>query len=157
MEQNKEKIKKEYATMEDFKNNFEISDKLFQNLMDFAHKEGVKDTVDFQFSKRMERFVKDKAGELDSLYHSLEDMNKNEQYKEMITKYITDSFNETMRLRNINKADEFIKDLLKYEIARNLFSYGEARQIFLMKDEGFLKAMEVISNDKIFKRFNVDY
>jgi carboxyl-terminal processing protease len=157
MEQNKEQIKSKYATMEDFKNNFEISDKLFQDLMEYAHKEGIKDTIAFQFSKRMERFVKDKAGELDSLYNSLEDLNKNEQYKEMLTKYVTESFNESMRLRNINKADEFIKDALKYEIARNLFSYGEARQIFLMKDEGFLKAMEVISNDKIFKRFNVEY
>jgi hypothetical protein len=61
-----------------------------------------------------------------------------------------------MRLRNLNKANEFIKDALKYEIARNLFSYGEARQIFLMKDDGFLKALEVISNDKIFKKFNVE-
>jgi carboxyl-terminal processing protease len=156
MEKNRERLKSAYATMEDFKNNFEISDKLFQELMDFAHKEDVKDTVAFLFSKRLERFVKDKATELDSLYHSLEDLQNNEQYKEMLTKYITESFNESMRLRNINKANEFIKDALKYEIARNLFSYGEARQIFLMTDDGFLKALEVINNDKIFKRFNLD-
>ncbi|MDR2970408.1 MAG: S41 family peptidase [Bacteroidales bacterium] len=157
MENNKELLKEKYVSMEDFKNNFKISETLFQELMDYAHKEGVKDTVDFQFSKRIEWFVKDKAGELDSLYNSLDDLNNNEQYKDMITKYVTNSFNESMRFRNIIKADSFIKDALKYEIARNLFSYGEARQIFLMTDEGFLKALEVISNDKVFKRFNVDY
>ncbi|MCL1851278.1 MAG: S41 family peptidase [Bacteroidetes bacterium] len=156
MEQNREQLKAKYATMEDFKNNFEVSEQLFQELMDYTHKEGVKDVIEFQFSKRLEGFVKDKASSLDSLYNSLEDLNTNEQFKEMLTKYITESFNESMRLRNLNKANEFIKDALKYEIARNLFSYGEARQIFLMKDDGFLKALEVISNDKIFKKFNVE-
>jgi carboxyl-terminal processing protease len=156
MEQNREQIKTKYASMEDFKNNFEVSEQLFQELMDYTHKEGVKDVIEFQFSKRLEKFVKDKASSLDSLYNSLEDLNTNEQFKEMLTKYVTESFNESMRLRNLNKANEFIKDALKYEIARNLFSYGEARQIFLMKDEGFLKALEVISNDKIFKKFNVE-
>ena len=157
MEKNREQLKTQFATMEDFKNKFTISEQLFQELMDFAHKENVKDTIAFQFSKRLEWFVKDKAGTLDSLYTSLEDMENNEQYKKMLADYITESFNESMRLRNLNKANEFIKDALQYEIARNLFNYGEARQIFLMKDDGFLKALGVINDDKIFKKYNVDY
>jgi len=156
MERNRELLKAQFATMEEFKNNFEISDQLFQELMDYAHKEGVKDTVDFQFSKRVEHFAKTKAAALDSLYSSLESLNNDDHFLEMLTQYVTESFNESMRLRNFNKVNEFIKDALKYEIARNLFSYGEARQIFLMNDDGFLKALEVINNDKIFKRFKVD-
>lgn len=149
-------MKAKYASMEDFKNNFVISNDLFQELMDYAHKEGVKDSVAFQLSKRMEGFVKDKATELDSLFHSLNDLKQNEQLQEILIKYVTESFNESLRLRNLSKANDFIKDALKYEMARNLFTYGEARQIFLTKDEGFLKALEVINNDKIFKKFNVD-
>jgi len=155
MEKNKDLFKSQYATMEEFRNDFEISDQLFQELMDYAHSEGVKDSVVFQFSKRAEQFMKEKAKELDSLYLSLDDL-KNMQLQEMLTKYVTESYNESMRLRNLNKANEFIKDALKYEIARSIFSHGEARQIFLMTDEGFIKAMEVINNDKIFKRFNVE-
>jgi len=157
METNKVAYQAKYATMEDFKNRFEISEALFQDLMNYAHKEGIKDSIPFQFSKRAELFVKNKAAELDSLYHSLEDLQKNTQYQKMLIEFVTESFNESMRLRNVNKANDFIKDALKYEIARNLFSYGEARQIFLMKDDYFLKALEVINNDKIFKRFNVEH
>jgi len=157
MEQNRELLKEKYPNMEDFKNNFKISDEFYQELMDYAHKEGVKDTVAFQFSQRVQLFIKAKATELDSLFRSLNDLQTSEPFHEMLTKYVTDSFNESMRLRNINKAKEFIKDALKYEMARNLFSYGEARQIFLTKDEEFVKALEVINNDKIFKRFNVEY
>jgi hypothetical protein len=157
MEKNREILKTQYASMEDFKNNFKVSDALFQELMDYAHKEGVKDTIAFQFSLRAQQFFKEKATELDSLYNAPEDLKTTNQFNEMLTKYVIDSFHESMRLRNINKANNFIKDGLKYEIARNLFSYGDARQIFLMTDEEFVKALEVINNDKIFKKFNVDY
>jgi len=156
MEINKDRFKTQYASMEAFKSNFEVSDQLFQELMNHAHNEGIKDSIAFQFSKRAEQFVKEKAKELDSLYNSFEDLKNNQQLQEMITKFVTESYNESMRLRNINKANEFIKDMLKYEIARNIFNHGEARQIFLMTDDGFIKALEVINNDKIFKRFNVE-
>ena len=157
MEANRDLLLSKYATMEDFKNNFEVSEQRFQALMDFGRKEGVKDTIPFQFSKRAEHFLKDKAAELDSLYGSLEDLQSSTHFQEMLTEFVTQSFNESMRLRNLNKADIFIKDALKFEIARNMFNYGEAYQIFLMTDEGFLKALEVINNDKIFKKFGIEY
>jgi len=157
MEENRESLKAKYPTIEDFKNNFNVSDALWKELMEYATKEGVKDTILFQFSKRAEQFIKDKATELDSLYNSLEDLKNNERLQEMLVKYITESFNESIRLRNFDKTNEFIIDRLKYELARNLFGYGDSYQIYLMKDDGFLKALEVISNDKIFKKFNVDY
>jgi carboxyl-terminal processing protease len=157
MEQNRAQWKAKYETVEDFKNNFEVSDQFFQELMAYAHKEGVKDTIEFQFSKRAELFVKEKATTLDSLYNSLNDLNTSTQFQEMFMQFMTDSYRESMRLRNFNKANELIKDWLKYEIAKILFSFGDAYQIYLMKDDGFLKALEVISNDKIFKKFNVEY
>jgi len=156
MEKNRELLKMKYAAIDDFKTNFFISEPLFQEFLDYAHSEGVKDTVDFNLAKRIELFAKDKATEIDSLFSVFDNWKNNAQFQEMITQYVTESFNESMRLRNFNKANEFIKDALKYEIARNLFSYGEARQIFLMNDDGFLKALDVINNDKIFKRFNVE-
>jgi carboxyl-terminal processing protease len=156
MEINKRSLKEKYVTMEDYRNNFEVSDKLVEELMEYARKEGVKDTVDFLFSKRMEWFLKEKSAKLDSLYNSLDDLKNGEPLQEMLTEFVTKSYKEAVRLKTMAKAQEIIKDALKYEIARNLFTYGEARQIFLVHDIGFIKAFEVISNDKIFKKFNVD-
>jgi carboxyl-terminal processing protease len=154
---NKELLKTKYPTIEDYKTGFHITEELMQKLLDYSHKEGVKDSTAFQFSKRTELFVKEKAYELDSLYKSLEDLKNVDKFQEMFKEFITESFNESMRLRNINKANEFIKEALLFNIARNLFGFNEAYQIHLMTDEEFLKAMEVINNDKIFKKFNVDY
>jgi len=157
MEENRELLKSKYATGDDFKNNFEISDSFLQKFLKYAHAEGIKDTVAFQFSKRAEQFIKDKSKELDSLYKSTEDLQKDRVLQKMLLEYVSDSYNESMRLRNVNKANELIKEMLKYEIARSLFGYNEAYQIFLFNDEGFKKALEVINNDKIFKKFNVEY
>jgi carboxyl-terminal processing protease len=157
MEQNKEPLKTKYPTIEDFKNNFKITEEIWQELMEYSKKEGVHDSVPFQFSKRAERFVKEKAAKLDSLYSSLEDLKNNEKLQEMLISFVTDSFNETMRLRNIDKANEFIAERITYEFARSLFGFNDSYQIHLMKDDGFLKAMEVIGNDKVFKKFNVEY
>jgi len=156
LEKNRELLKSKYPTVDDFKNNFEITESLFQELMDYAHKEGVKDTVTLQFSLRAEQFFKEKATTLDSLYQSLEDLNQNEQFHKMMVEFVTQSYNESMRLRNLNKAKELIKDALIFEISRNLFSYGDAYQIYLSKEEGFLRALEVINNDKIFKKFDIE-
>jgi len=157
LEKNRQQLKSKYPTIDDFKNNFTITESLFQELMDYAHKEGVKDTVAFQFSLRAEHFFKEKAGELDSLYSSLEDLNKNEQFHKMMVEFVTQSYKESMRLRNLNKANELIKEALIFEISRNLFNYGDAYQIYLSKEEGFLKALEVINNDKIFKKLNIEH
>ncbi|MDR0206554.1 MAG: S41 family peptidase [Bacteroidales bacterium] len=154
---NKELLKSQYPTVEEYKNNFLISDEFLQELIDYAHKEGIKDSVTFIFSKRAELFIKEKSAVLDSLYNSLEDFTGSESFQKMFTEYITDSFNESMRLRNINKANELLKDALRFNIARYLFGYNEAYQIHLTTDEGFLKAIEVINNDKVFKKFKVDY
>jgi carboxyl-terminal processing protease len=157
LDNNSNLLKLKYPAFEDFKNNFVISDDSMQDLIDYAHKEGVVDTISFQFSKRAEQFLKDNATELDSLYTSLEDLNHSEKFKEMLLKYVIESFNESMRIRNLNKANELIKDALKFEIARSLFGYSEAYQIYLTSDEGYLKALEVINNDRIFKKFNIEH
>jgi len=154
---NKELLKSKYPTVEEYKNNFSISDEFLQELIDYAHKEGVRDSITFMFSKRAELFIKEKAPVLDSLYNSMESFTGSESFQKMITEYIAESFNESMRLRNINKANELLKDALRFNIARNLFGYNEAYQIHLTTDEGFLKAMEVINNDKVFKKFKVEY
>jgi carboxyl-terminal processing protease len=156
MEKNKELMKSKYPTIDDFKNEFEVTETIWEELMNYAKTEGVKDTIPFQFSKRAEKFMKEKATELDSLYRSLEDLNNNEEFQKMLVKYITDSYNESVRLQNLGKTNEFITDRIEYEFAKNLYGFSDSYQIYLMKDDGFLKALEVISNDKVFKKFKIN-
>jgi hypothetical protein len=38
-----------------------------------------------------------------------------------------------------------------------MFSFGEAYQIFLLSDDTFLQAIQLIQDDKTFKKFKVTH
>ena len=61
-----------------------------------------------------------------------------------------------MKLRNLDKAPDFIKEYLKFEMARTLYGFGQAYEIFLMSDDAFQQAYHVIRNDDFFKKLKVD-
>ena len=122
--------------------------------MAFAKREGVKDSAAFKFSSYAEAFLKTNKEKLDSLFTSAHfDM---QTLDTMFQNYVDKNYNEAMRLRNEDHVAEYVKDYMRFEIARGLYGYGDAYRIFLETDDTFLKAVEVIGNKKIFKQFKVD-
>ena len=53
-------------------------------------------------------------------------------------------------------APQLIKTYMLYEVARNLYGYGDAYQYILEDDVTFLKACEVMKDDKVFRKYKVD-
>jgi carboxyl-terminal processing protease len=155
MEENRDKLKQQYPTIEDFKNKFMVSDAFYEDLVAYGKKEGVSDSVNFNFSARMSAFVAANKETLDSLYRNLADLKQTATLDSLIKTFVEKSYREAEKLRNENRAPEFIKEYLKFEIARNIFSYGEAYQLFLLTDDVCQKALEAMNDDKIFKKFKV--
>lgn len=156
MESHRNEMKAKYPDFESYKNNFEISDELYAEFINYAKKEGVNDSVKFVFSSYLQGFLKENKGKLDSLYHSSKDFEKQADFDKMLTQYIDKQNAEAMRLKNLNKAPEYIKEYLKFEIARTLFSYGEAYEVFLSSDDTFQQAVKIMDDNKIFKKFKVN-
>ncbi len=154
METHRDEMKAQYPTFEDYKKNFVISDALYDDFIQYAKKEGVTDSVKFVFSSYVQGFVKENKGKLDSMYNKNFD-NKTE-FDQMLTEYIQKQQKEALRLKNLSKAPEYIKEYLKFEIARTLYSYGEAYQVFLTSDDTFQKAVDIMKDNKIFKKFKVN-
>lgn len=155
MSSHRDELKAKYPTIQDFRANFTIDNSMYQDLLSYAKNEGITDTTSFSFSQRMELFVENKKEALDSLYHSLSDLQKMEKLDTMIQNFITESYNESVKLKNIDKAPEYIKEYLTFEIARNLYSYGDAYQIILMNDETFQQACKTMHDSKMFKRLKI--
>src|SRR5574344_96915 len=155
MSSHRDELKAKYPTIQDFRANFTIDDAMYQDLLSYAKNQGITDTTSFLFSQRMEIFVKNKKEELDSLYRSLSDLQQMDKLDTMIQNFITESYNESVKLKNIDKAPEFIKEYLSFEIARNLYSYGDAYQIILMNDETFQQACKTMHDNKMFKRLKI--
>lgn len=154
LEKNRESLKKQYPTFEDFQKNYKISDEFYNEFMQYAKKEGVSDSASFTFSNYAEAFLKTNKAKLDSLFTSARALDM-QTLDTMFNNYVQKNYNEAMRLRNEAHAGEYIKDYLRYEVARGLYGFGDAYRIFLETDDTFQQAVEVMHNKKIFKKFKV--
>ena len=154
MDKNREPLKKRYPTFEAFKDNYVITDAFYNEFMQYAKKEGVSDSASFKFSNYANAFIKENSAKLDSLFTSTNSIDQH-MLDTMFTNYVNKNYSEAMRLRNEEHVSEYIKEYLKYEIARSLYGFGEAYRIFLESDDTYQKALEVMHNKKIFKKFKV--
>ena len=150
----RDNLKKQYPTFEDFEKNYKITDEFYKEFMAFAKKEGVSDSATFKFSSYADAFLKSNKATLDSLFTSANNIDTY-TLDTMFTHYVTKTYAEAMRLRNEEHANEFIKDYLRFEIARGVYGYGDAYRIFLESDDTFQQAVEIMHNKKIFKKFKV--
>jgi len=154
LEKNRDNLKRQYPTFEDFQKNYKISDEFYAEFMQYAKKEGVSDSASFKFSSYAEGFVKDNKEKLDSLFTSANALDM-QTLDTMFNNYVQKYYGEAMRLRNEAHAGEYIKDYLRYEVARGLYGFGDAYRIFLETDDTYQQAVEVMHNKKIFKKFKV--
>ena len=155
LETNREPLLKQYPKFDDFQKNYKISDEFYKEFMDFAKEEGVSDKAPFVFSDFANAFVKENKAKLDSLYKNAEDFDQ-QTFDTMFTNYINKTYAEMQHLRNEEHAAEFIKEYLRFEIARGLYGYGDAYRVFLESDDTFQQAVEIMNNKKIFKKYKVD-
>ena len=155
LEDNRETLQKQYPKFEDFQKKFQITDEFYQKFMDFAKEEGVSDKASFVFTDYANSFLKENKAKLDSLYKSAEEFDQ-QTFDTMFSNYLTKTYAEMQHLRNEEHAAEFIKEYLRFEIARGLYGYGDAYRVFLESDDTFQQAVEIMHNKKIFKKYKVD-
>ena len=152
---NREALKQKYPTFDDFRKNFKISDKLYNELVDYAKKEGVVDSAKLNFSYKVERFAKEKRKELDSLYTSLDDLKKLDKFEKMMRDYVNAEYKKDVEDRNAEKAPKLIKNYMLFELARNLYTYSDAYRIILEEDNTYKQACKAINDNKLFRRFKI--
>ncbi len=157
METNRNALKSAFFNIESFKKDFEISDNVMKEFLNYAHNEGVKDSVEFQFSKRLELELKANAEKLDSLYNNSADLENWSEFEKIMTEALNESYSNSMKLRNLKKSEMFIKEGLMFEFARNLFTFGDAYQVYLNNDAEFKQAISIINDPKIFIKFKTDH
>ncbi len=157
MEKYREDMKEKYPTMAQYKNEFIIDDSLYSDLIRFAKTKGVSDSVSFNFANRVKNFVTKEKNSLDSLFQTYAMFEKDiDKFNQQLTQFLEDSFAESMKHRNLSKAPEFIKEYLKFEMARTLYGFGQAYEIFLLNDDAFQQAYQVIRDNSFFAKYKVD-
>ena len=154
---NRTALKQKYPTFDDFRKNFKINDKLYNELVEYAKKEGVVDSAKLYFSYKVESFAKAKRAELDSLYTSLDDLKKLDKFEKMMRDYITAEHKKDVEDRNADKAPKLIKNYMMFELGRNLYSYSDAYRFILEEDNTYKQACKAINDNKLFRRLKISY
>ena len=73
----------------------------------------------------------------------------------MFKEYITEAYQKSVKDRNYDKAPQMVKTYMMFELARNLYTYGEAYQFLLDDDKTFQEACKTIYNTKLFKKYKI--
>jgi len=161
IDNNREKLLKQYPDFKRFQNEFNISDNFMSSFENFAAKAGVKkntinpdkiNTIIYQYLQK----IKNDTSKINSLntYKDMADwlLNSNDILKNEIIKV---TIQEDKSALSTNLASEkYIKYQLKALLARNLYDINSYYQVIKDIDDTYLKALEIIENDKLFLKLN---
>jgi len=115
IDQNRNKLTKDYSSFEAFKNSYQINDDFLQSLVKFSILENIQDKLSSE---------------------------------EMLAVEINKSFEIPNSIKIFNLDNPIVKNNLKALIARDLYGYKEYFEVLNMTDDVFLKAVEIINNEK---------
>jgi len=161
IDNNREKLLKQYSDFKKFQIEFIITNDFMKSFEQYALKAGVKknaintDKINTILSQYLQKIKADttKINSLNS-YKDMADwlLTKNETLKNEILKITTQEDINT--LSTAEASDRFIKFQLKALLARNLYDINSYYQVIKDIDDTYLKALEIIQNDKFFIKLN---
>lgn len=159
----REELLKKYPTFEAFYLNYGKDGEMMKAFTAYAEEKGVKrnvvrpETVDHLMSRLLQEIKKDTTLLNSSTYedyvaNAFKDNTKIHNYLlEQATK------EDMQQSQSATVSDKYIESNVKGLIARNLYGIKYYYQILKDVDEGYLRALEVIDNDKLFKKLGIKY
>lgn len=152
---NRTKLKEQYPNADSFVTNFKVDQPLLDDFYAFAAKEGVTDTVSYNFVDMMNLYLKTNKDTLNKTIQTLDDLT-NAQF---IKKFNDFSTFEMSKKHNPSLSAETLKYTklqLKFLLARNLFDFATGLKIWSEVDDAFNSALQVIQDEKRFKKMKIN-
>lgn len=161
IDNNREKLLKQYPDFKKFQNEFEITNDFMKSFEQYAFKVGVKknvinpDKINTILSQYLQK-IKADTTKINSLktYKDLADwlLSDYETLKNEII--ITTSQEDKNLISTAEASDKYIRYQIKALLARNLYDINSYYQVIKDIDDTYLKALEIIQNDKLFLKLN---
>jgi carboxyl-terminal processing protease len=156
----REELKKQYPNFEDFRNNFKVDKNMMSEFIDFAAKEGVVDSLEFNFAAEMKHFLEENKDSINKLYTSVDLVNPQkiqEHIGVMFAKHVETQVNEYMKARENFETEKYISYQIRTLLARNLYGISSGLQIWFEVDEMFNQAVETVKDEKLFKKMKIQH
>ena len=133
---------------------------MLQDFRDFAQKEGVVDSIEFNFYAEMKSFLEDNKDTLNKIYEDLNLLDEKymeEHASKMFLNHIKERVEEYEKVSNNFNVEKYISYQIKFLLARNLFDYKSGIQIWYEIDNVYKQAIETIQDEKLYKKMKVQH
>jgi hypothetical protein len=148
-ETHREKLKKDYPTIESFVKNFTVDEAFMKDFVEFAAKEGVRknDTANADIIKTFNEFTTSKG------------IKKTATVDEALMKSFMDYANKESIRKNdedFSKSEKYIKNLLKARLAQYIWDFAAFWEVYNETDDVYNRALQVIQDKNKFKELKVN-
>jgi carboxyl-terminal processing protease len=160
LDKERDELIKKYPDFERFKNEFVVDKTMLQDFRDFAQKEGVVDSIEFNFYAEMKSFLEDNKDTLNKIYEDLNLLDEKymeEHASKMFLNHIKERVEEYEKVSNNFNVEKYISYQIKFLLARNLFDYKSGIQIWYEIDNVYKQAIETIQDEKLYKKMKVQH
>jgi carboxyl-terminal processing protease len=154
---NRKQLKEKYPTSTDFISNFKVEQPLLDEFFAFAAKEGVTDSSTFDFNEMLTAFIATSKDSVNTV-KSTDDASVKLKTDQFVTAFNTYVKTEMNRKNNPELAQEslkYIKLQIRFLLARNLYDFTAGLQIWAEVDDAYHKAIQVIQDEKLFKKMKI--
>jgi carboxyl-terminal processing protease len=154
---NRKQLKEKYPTSTDFISNFKVEQPLLDEFYAFAAKEGVTDSSTFDFNEMLTAFIATSKDSVNTV-KSTDDASVKLKTDQFVTAFNTYVKTEMNRKNNPELAQEslkYIKLQIRFLLARNLYDFTAGLQIWAEVDDAYHKAIQVIQDEKLFKKMKI--
>ncbi len=163
MEKNRQTLMTKYPTFKEFAKSFSLDGEFLNSFNQFAEGKGVRKNqiIPDRLTSFMADFTNDylKDTTLAKKYKSYEEyvkeMISSGKLQEILSKEAKNE--DQQNARSIESSDKFIYSQLKALVARNLYGIRYYYEVVKDIDDSFTKALEVIQDEKQFKKLKINY
>ena len=154
---NRKQLKEKYPTSTDFISNFKVEQPLLDEFYAFAAKEGVTDSSAFDFNEMLTAFIATTKDSVNTV-KSTDDVSvklKTDQFINAFNAYVKTEMNRKNNPELAQESFKYIKLQLRFLLARNLYDFSAGLQIWAEVDDTYHKAIQVIQDEKLFKKMKI--
>lgn len=159
LDANRKQLKEKYPSSVDFIKSYNVEQSLLDELYAFGAKEGVTDSSTFNFSEMMNAFIlvsKDTMNKILNSSDAISNPSKSIQFITAFNEYVTKENNRKNDPKLALETLKYIKLQMKFLLARNLYDFSAGLQIWAEVDDAYLKALQVIQDEKLFKKMKIN-
>jgi carboxyl-terminal processing protease len=159
LDANRKQLKEKYPYSVDFIKSYTVEQSMLDELYAFGAKEGVTDSSTFNFSEMMNAFIlvsKDTMNKIINSSEAISNPSKSIQFITAFNEYVTKENNRKNDPKLALETLKYIKLQMKFLLARNLYDFSAGLQIWAEVDDAYLKALQVIQDEKLFKKMKIN-